>query len=299
MNAHRLYRLAVLTLVLAPPTNAMPQDPTWIGLPDREVKLNSDRLLIEAYGLSLTSAAMSLRFDLMLELEREAAHPARAPRRWLAITGGTPHAPLAVVAGVREARFDLGLGRFALVEPLVAVHTRLSGSGDLLVELERGIFANACLRGAEMFVQAVALRSCDDGVTGDLQLSHGLRLSFGRHRIDYDGPPLTADLTSTDSVPPFYNLHVSVVTPTQGWCLRHDRTIDRARVTEVYLTLEQPADQAEIAVVVPYRADLAVALGQGTRKEIHVLVSRTVRGHAYFVAPPYQLAAILRREPCQ
>lgn len=136
------------------------------------------------------------------------------------------------------------------------------------------------------------MRSRSDALRTDVDRADPRSDMEDRPSLDYEGPPVTAELEVMESDPPRYAVAIDVRVPTAGWQLELVETRDERDATVVKVQLTEPGEDEIVAQVVQ---TLEARATLDARPEVvHVLVSRWQRGVQYLVEPEAKLAAIVR-----
>jgi hypothetical protein len=216
---------------------------------------------------------------------------------FLTLRGGAPNAPGVLMLGERAVCPGIelpmiGEGGALLVEPLAAVPLMLDAAGSWFLTVpmptDKGVF----------FLQAAEREWIDS--LDPWRVTRGLRVQTPwdfSNVIEYDGPPLAAEIVVQDTVPLTYSLELAVLARGPKWELQIDRMTEvPAPNVDAYVTLwtDQPWPPAGILdPLKPEWIRTAASLGNTRPASVRVYVRLWARNTHYFVAPAYRLAAVL------
>ena len=194
-----------------------------------------------------------------------------------AVLRARPDATYAIVAGLRQPPNDAD--RVPMIKPVLVLRCgQVGADGRAEIALPASDFAK--LKAADVLLQAVVLSHGDK-----IEVSEPLAL---RRRFDGDVTSkfklkldnllpeqfaVSAGISSTDSIPAFYMLHLTVVAPTTGYRLRYVSTVMEADHTAVIFELID-ADSNLRHLPVLDTLNASTSLGDGGNGPIMLTVRR-------------------------
>ncbi len=195
----------------------------------------------------------------------------------VAVLLARPGATYAIVAGLRQPPSDAD--RVAMIRPVLTLGCgRVGADGKVDIALPDADYAQ--LQAIDVLLQAAVFA---DGDT--IQVSEPVSLrrrpdgdSDGERRLELKNHlpasfAVSATLSSTDSIPPFYAVHLTVVAPTTGYRLRHVATVlEAGRTAVTFELIDADPNMLHLTVLETLRA--SANLGAGGSGPIAVIVRR-------------------------